>query len=655
MKIYAMTTRLTRLFTLFLCAFLLASCLGGSENAFEKPSTSSTDPGTGGGGTTTTTVASLVLSASGTQLNSDGSTTVSLTAVALDNNNSALTGKTVTFSADTGVVVITNATTDESGAATATLSTAGNPVNRVITVTASSGTATDEVLVNVTGTTTAISGSSAMVLNDTGTFTVTVKNSAGTGISAQAVTVTSSLNNTITLASPTTNSNGQLTFTLRAVNPGTDTVTVSSAGANATLAVAISGTSFGFTAPAANAEININNGTTLTPIVVRYTTDGNTPAVGKTVTFATTRGIFTGGGNVANVLTNSSGEASIGISSTSAGIATIQASVAADLVSTERSIEFVAITPATVTLQASPATIGVNESSTLTAVVRDATANPVKNKTVSFSLTQDATGGSISPVTATTNSQGIATAVYTAGALDSATNGVSISARESTTNEVGNTTLTVGKKSLFIRFGTGNKILEFSDTLYQQEWSVLVTDAGGNPVPGVTVTAKVKPKFYTKGRYAWNEESSVWLPLSSALNCDNEDRNYDGQLDMVGEDTNGNGQLDSGEDKNKDGLLDGPEDINKDGALTPGNVATITGSSTTSTEGFTTLKLTYPKEYTFWTTVILEVKGLVSGTESTATRSVTLMGLAKDFITENADPPGKYSPFGTGTLCSNTL
>src|SRR5206468_124841 len=108
----------------------------------------------------------------------------------------------------------------------------------------------------------------------------------------------------------------------------------------------------------------------------------------------------------------------------------------------------------------------------------------VKNQTVSFTLT-DATGGSIFPPSAVTDSFGRASTVYTAGAAPSAQNGVIINAAVGAVT--GQVRLTVAQQALFVILGTGNLILTPSNTQFAQPYSVLVTDANGNPIANATV------------------------------------------------------------------------------------------------------------------------------------------------------------------------
>ena len=86
-----------------------------------------------------------------------------------------------------------------------------------------------------------------------------------------------------------------------------------------------------------------------------------------------------------------------------------------------------ATTPTSIDVQPSVFTLSTTQSSTITAVVRDAAGNLVKNQTVTFTL-NDVTGGTLSVGSAITDSQGRAQTVYTASNTTSANEGVQITA-----------------------------------------------------------------------------------------------------------------------------------------------------------------------------------------------------------------------------------
>ena len=123
-------------------ALLLAGCGGG---------TTLTNPtgGGGGGGGGTATAAKLTLASAKAAILADGSTTASLTALALDANNVVVANIPVTFAATSGGLAVGSTKTDVAGTIGATLSTGNDPTIRTITVTASAGSLTATVAVQV--------------------------------------------------------------------------------------------------------------------------------------------------------------------------------------------------------------------------------------------------------------------------------------------------------------------------------------------------------------------------------------------------------------------------------------------------------------------------------------------------------------------------
>jgi hypothetical protein len=101
--------------------------------------------------------------------------------------------------------------------------------------------------------------------------------------------------------------------------------------------------------------------------------------------------------------------------------------------------------------------------------------------------------------------------------------------------------------------------------------------------------------------------------------------------------------------------LDAGEDINGNGVLDPGIPVTVTPSVTTDATGRATVSLIYPRDRVYWLDVNLTIRGQASGTESSYTSLVHLMGLGADYATQTVSPPGATSPYGVSTLCSNPL
>lgn len=571
-----------------------------------------------------TTVGSLILSTSTPTLPSDGSLTATITATARDAQNNFLSGVPVLFSSNSGGLQAPSPnTTNASGSVAATLGTANDPRNRTITVTATAGGLSQTVNVAVTGTRLSIQGPTGLVLGATGTYTVTLSNSADQGIAGQALTVTSARGNTISPAALTTDPTGRATFTLNVTQPGNETLTIGGFGLSATQPVAVNSDSFVFTAPAANAEIALGASQ---PLTVRWLS-ASTPVVGQSINFTATRGVL----SAASALTDANGDATVNVSSTSAGGAIVTATGGS--VSAQQSIEFVALTADSIDIQSNVFTVAPNEQATLTAVVRDAAGNLVKNKTVTFTL-QDVTGGTLSLASSVTNSLGRAQTVYTASSSTSGRDGVVVTASvpggggAPVTDTVA---LTVASRVVSISLGTGNTIEEPNISQYKMQFTIQLTDANGNGVANVAVATSVLSVNYIKGRHVF--ANGTWSGYATpAYICADED--------TIVPATARNARLDPGEDFNNNGRLD------------VGNIALVApAAATTNAQGVATVEVLYPQDVSFWLVVELEARASVQGTEFRRTTTFLLPGAASDFNNENIAPPGVVSPFGTNA-CS---
>jgi len=628
-----------------LSLLMLVSCgTGGLPDA----TTAQGAGGAGGEGATAVSPAYIDLLVSSPQLGSDSNSSVSLTAIVKDSGNRALSGQTVTFNASSGLISGSPATTDDAGQATATLKTGGDPTNRVITVNAVSGSVTAQITVTVTGTTVEISGQDSLSLGASATYTVTLKDGAGSPIANKVVTI-SSLYNNLSKTTVTTDTNGQATVTLTATDTQgrSDTLTASALGAAAEKSITVNTTTFTFTEPASGSSIEVDTWTYITV----YYADANGPKTGVTVKFSTSRGEL----ESTQAITNSEGKATTRIKSSNTGTATLTASVDAGP-TTQLAVEFVATTPASLVLQADPTVINVNkgtsttEQSIITATVRDSKGNPVKGKAVNFTLTNDPSGGTLSPSRATTNSQGEASVFFIAGTSPSGQNGVEIKATVEGTALTKTVNLTVGGVALFVSLGTGNKIYSETTEVYRLDYAVLVTDAAGHPIEGATVTSKLTPLAYLKGYYTSNAEKTNFVqvftltsshpnpspyndPVLPANYCGNENLTY------FPDDRASNIYLDSGEDYNGNDSLD------------PGGVASATPSVVTDKNGLGTISIRYPKEYAPWVYVRLDVTVKVAGTEGRAYRSFLLPYAVGDYSYTTTWPPD--SPFGKSVTCGD--
>jgi len=431
---------------------------------------------------------------------------------------------------------------------------------------------------------------------------------------------------------------------------GTDTVSASALGAIATQSISISTTDFIFTAPSSGAEIDIGD----TDIVIVHYALSGVPQTGKMVSFSTTRGAITSTAD-----TDGNGNASANLSSITAGPATVTATITgAGTIQTQ--VEFTAVTPSPpMSLQASPGTISTNsagstvEQSTIIAVIRDAAGNLVKNKTVRFGLT-DVSGGYLTQASDVTNSQGMASTTYISSISPSDSNAVRIDASVDGYPAVtGSTTLTVANKPIYVVFGTGNKIEEYSSTQYRAPFVALVTDIAGNPQAGIEVNANLTPVTYLKGSYTGcafpDDKFWIWSPALDAsgtyLECSNEDNNpifFGSHPEWLL-----NGVLNS---ELPPSLV--TEDINGDGILTPGNVAEVNRTATTDANGFAQFYVIYAKQFANWVKVKIEGKIYSYGDQTRGTTQFYLPVL-RDDVACSTSPPGPISPFGLGASPNN--
>ncbi len=562
--------------------------------------------------------ASVEAITSNPQLQSDGGIPVIISALIKDANNNFIEGAVVQFSSDSGGIEQINTTTGVDGVATVRLSTQSDPTNRVIVVTATAGELSDTVNVNVIGTNLQISGPTNLAQGAVDTFTLVLNNANGQGIDRRTIDVTSSLGNTLSSQTLTTDSSGQAQFDYTAVNGGTDTITASALGETIGATVRVADDAFAFVAPAINTEIDLG---AMQTVSMRWS-QNNSPVVGQSVSFAATRGNVT----PSSVVTNASGEASFSIMAMNAGQSTISATTV-NGPSATLSVEFVATTPNTIEVQANPFTIAPNSQSAITAVVRDAAGNLVKNVIVDFEVT-DFTGGGLSVPAAVTDSQGRAQTFYTSNSQTSSVDGVAIKATVAGTGIDSTALLTVAGREVFFTFGTGNTIFESADTTqYRVPYVIQVTDTDGRPVAGVEVIMRVNSVKYIKGYWCGNEAAAGWVGIVSDR-CDDEDFN-------------------------RNGILDLGEDINLNESIEAGNIATVApaqGQSDTITDssGFTRVDIIYPQEYGGWLEVELEARASVQGTESSETGRYLLNVAASDTDDLDNSPPGRLTVVPAG-------
>lgn len=586
--------------------------------------------------------AKLVLLADKLELLSGDSGSVRITANVKDQNNIVLSNENITFKSTSGSLKIEQALSDELGNAIATLTSGFNPTPRTVTVTASGGGSSATVDVAVVGTALTITGpSTPIATGQNANLTIKLKAGDGGGLKNEAVTITSLAGNVLGSESVTTNDQGEAQLVVTDSKNINDTITVSAFDGTVTASyeLKVSPNSFSFVAPVENREIALETDQAVSTRLVQ-----GTPVSGKSITFSITRGLFSNGKSSVTSVTGADGIAKAVITSKQAGGSTITADTGEE--SATLTVEFIATEPSWMTLNPTPATVSFDQTSKITATVRDEKNNLVKNARIVFHIDDDITGGNFqSAGTILTNSLGEASTVYRAGNQSSGKEGVVIRADVQDSTVTKTTAVTVEPKNVRIIFGTGNGMNEPNSVQYRQPFAIQVSD-DGVPVAGTQVKLRVTPVNYRKGRY-------------------------------IGVDSNQNGDLDSwralttatcpAEDADQDGVLDAAEDLNGDGRLTPpasvsvgaeeGLSPTVSNAVvTTDDNGFGYFGLFYPQNFAMWIEVEVVAQTIQAGKETTFSTRVVPLAIASDLQNIDIAPPAPDgSPFGVGSSCNDTL
>ncbi|HMH82124.1 MAG TPA: Ig-like domain-containing protein, partial [Gemmatimonadales bacterium] len=426
-----------------------------------------------------------------------------------DQFNNPVAGVSVTFAVVSGggtVVPTTAVTTNAGGIATVTSWTLGttagtntlraispglngNPVDFTATGRAAAPSASRSLVAAVPGTIAASAGSSAA------TITVTVRDDFDNPVSGASVTLSATgASNALTQPVGTTNASGQITGTLSSTAAGTKTVTATVNGTfvvTETAAVTVTaGAVSASQSTVAAAPTSIAAGSATSTITVTAKDAHGNPIEGATVVLAATP--TTGNALTQPVgTTNASGVATGTLASTAAGDKTVSATIN-NSVAVAQTVT-VTVTPGGVsasqsTVVAAPTSIAAGSgSSTITVTARDASGNPIQGVTVTLAASP-AAGSTLTQAPGTTNASGVATGTLSSTAAGLKT--VSATIGPVAITQTATVTVTAGAAAVI----AGNSMNPQSATVgtaVDSRPSVIVRDAGGNPVAGVAVTFAV--------------------------------------------------------------------------------------------------------------------------------------------------------------------
>lgn len=632
------------------------------------------DGGDDGGSNTTVTPATLDLLASPPTVKSDGSTTSTITITAKNALNATISGVVITMSASDGNLNPATVTTGSEGTATATFSSGGppsGPINRTSTITATAGTVSSQVPIEVVGSTVTLIPSKTSLTNDgllPATLTITARNAGGYGVNGAAVTLTQSSTDggsvTFGSTSGVANSSGVFTTTAAGASAGTVIILARSLGASASANVTIDtvAETFAIDYQELNGtEVTGNPDPTAMVFGDNLLIQVNVPSTSTSnVIFATNIGTWSVSGTTTQeVIPNPITHKATSILNTgSAGTATVEVYLK-DTPTTKDSLTVIMSSGAVadnIILQATPTVVPINTgTATITATVRDSGGYVVPNAPIAFSIVNPTGGGeTISPVVGITGTNGMVSTTFHSGSLPSYdAGGVKIHATVVGSAPVVETGLmpsgadaavVIGGLPGSISFGMATLLQEnINKTQYLQPMSVLVADINGNPVAGAVVSLSVWPIAWSTGKdfacswdsdYMWDYTDPLLPVLTTTI---------DGSKGtFLNEDADENLILGLGEDGNRtfyypipiahdaDGIADGTPTY--DSAITPTNSAggAVPTTVTTGTDGVATFNLTYPKDSAIWTVVRIRASTIVQGSETVGQRIFRLFALQSD-------------------------
>ncbi len=416
---------------------------------------------------------------------------VNIRAEVKDLNGGLMQGQTVSFTTSSGTLSSATATTDINGVANVTLTAPALTGEALVNAEASSvisSTTISFVPAAASSLYMYVSPSTASV-GDTINAEVIVEDANGNRLNGEQITVhlykesvpgSGTFDTVINSASDVTDATGIYTTSfvvsaLYGVSIGNDMqfVAESTNGTtkSALITLAASSSSVGAVAIATGASSVVVSDT----LTVRATvTDLNGAAMsGVTVNFTSSNGAIT-----ASSSTNSSG---IAVATLTAPANTGSSLITAETggVQSSTTVSFISGAISSLTVTSSPNSLDVSGTSTITATVTDG-ANPVVNETITFAISTNNSGGSLSAVSATTDVNGQATITYTGGSVVGSD---TITAKSSTISSVsGTTSIQVGS----VATGTGTAAV-ITTTISSSQIYV----AGVNKTENTTIIIKV--------------------------------------------------------------------------------------------------------------------------------------------------------------------
>jgi hypothetical protein len=649
----------------------------------------------------------LVLVLSASSIANNGTQTVRATVTALDARRNTLASVPVTISVDSGATAtVTGSSTDAGGTVAATVGIGADRSNRIITVTATSGSLVRTAALQVTdstgGTPSAADLSlvlSAPSLPNGGTSvlvaTATAVDANRNAVPGIPVTIRVDSSALATVSGPVTNASGVVTAQ---VGVGAD---------RSNRVVTVTATSGTLTRTASFRVVGADITATFAPLVTAGTTNNQIeyklvdvnalPMVGQSVSVSapglpTATGLTDLNGRFLYTYAAPAVAGSLTLTATGAGDSeqitiTVQSAGGG-------SIAPAASLPRAASLALDPSVVSINSAGSnanqteLRALFLGADNTPIPRVRARFDLDGNATNtdGRVSWLGGTyaySDSNGVARGTFTAGQRASPTAGVTVRVcydvgdfDPATCPNATRATLTVANEALSVNIRTNELIKSGAASLtYIKEYVVMVVDAAGQAKADVLITPSVDLLAYYKGfytydrtlrewvvtytlgsseAYRWNAATQAWVNVGPTVQpqCPNEDVNRNGVREA--------GTVVAG--VAAPALSGRGEDLNWNGELDPrkADVAIkVVGSPKTDANGLAIVQIEYGRSLATWVDFMITVTAAgISGSESRARYIGSLYGLGalpapRESITDEAAPAFVIGPYGRGAVCTD--
>ncbi|MGS7193182.1 Ig-like domain-containing protein [Enterobacter cloacae subsp. dissolvens] len=353
----------------------------------------------------------------------DGTARNAVQARVTDAAGNTVAGQSVTFSATNGAVLTASTVVSDANGIAVTALTSQTAGPSAVTATLNGSSQTVQISfvsvtadAEITAENLIISPDNA-VANGTARngVTATVTNAAGNVVSGAEVTFSVSSGATITTLTGTTGADGKATAAVTSTVAGSFTVTASVNGRATTKATTFIADASTATITSSNMVITIDNspanGTDQNQLQVKVTDANGNSVPGATVNFAVTAGATL---TASTGTTNQSGETTVALTSTAAGVYTVTASINGN--SMTKDVTFIPdtstaeVTSANLIIDPDGAVANGTATNGVTATVTDGAGNPVPGISVSLSVSS---GAIITPATVTSDGNGKVTATVT--------------------------------------------------------------------------------------------------------------------------------------------------------------------------------------------------------------------------------------------------